>query len=41
LGKLVGTDDGEALRTMTETAIKLSYLQGMAGALDTTIETAK
>jgi phage gp29-like protein len=40
LGKLVGTDDSEALRTMTETAIKLSYLQGMAGALDTTIETA-
>jgi phage gp29-like protein len=41
LGYLVGTDDGEALRTMTETAIKLSYLQGMAGALDTSIEVAK
>jgi phage gp29-like protein len=40
LGKLVGTDDGEALRTMTETAIKLSYLQGMAVALTTSVEKA-
>ena len=41
LGKLVGTDDGEALRTMTENAIKLSYLQGMATALETSAEKTK
>jgi phage gp29-like protein len=41
LGQLAGLDDSDALRSMTETAIKLSYLQGMAGALDTTIEVAK
>ncbi len=39
-GQLVGMDDGEAIRQLTEGAIQLSFLQGVAqAALETKLET--